>query len=279
METDGVEETFDDAMRVAVTAGGRFGEVAARLREQQAREAEAQSQQQARELRARFDAERSAATQQLRQVQQGDWWDRSGAQDVGKMYATAHAWREHEPEAQRAVDRMNYELRSRYRIDANDTGADPQRVADQLAKYEADRQAELATEQQQRHGREQAEAQRLMTDADRLDREADHAQAAAEFEPDPAERERADREAADYRERATDTRADGALEYDSAERRQATASRMEAKGVDRDAVAARMHADQSQGSPATMATAPTRAPKARKGNAAGNRNRQAKIER
>ena len=54
-ETDGIAEVFDDGMRLAITAAGRPAEQRIRERERQLREAQAESDQTARELQGRID--------------------------------------------------------------------------------------------------------------------------------------------------------------------------------------------------------------------------------
>ena len=133
-------------------------------------------------------------------------------------------------------------------------------------------QAELvavAAAEKERHraAAEHAEAQRLMQQADREDRLADQARSAAEHEPDPDERARAASEAAQRDALGDRAREDGRATYDSAERRDATASELRAKGIASDVVDTRMRADVSQARPATDAVAAKtagRSPKARK---------------
>lgn len=57
-ESDGIDEALEGMSRVALTVAGRLGEQLARAREQELRRAQAAEEQQARELQARFDAER-----------------------------------------------------------------------------------------------------------------------------------------------------------------------------------------------------------------------------
>lgn len=279
MESDGVEEVLDGMLRAAVTAGGRLGEQVARAREQMLRAAEASSQQEARELHGRFEAEKAGAVHQLSQIHQGGWWDRADPQMIGSTYAVAQAWREVEPEAQRATERIETELRDRYQIDAANTGADPQRVYEQLQRFEAERMAELAAAEQRKEAEERSEAERLLAEADRMDSGAQTAERAAEFEPDAAERDRAAAEASQLNERSQEVREDAGLSYDSAERREATAAELKQHGISDKAIEARMLADVSQAKPATSITAPRSAPKARKGRPGGTRSRQAHIER
>ncbi|WP_435736434.1 hypothetical protein V5D56_16850 [Cellulosimicrobium sp. PMB13] len=133
-------------------------------------------------------------------------------------------------------------------------------------------QAELvaipaAEKERHRAAAEHAEAQRLMQQADREDRLADQARSAAEHEPDPDERARAVAEAMQRDTLGGRAREDGRAAYDSAERRDATANVLRAKGIDGDVVATRMRADVSQARPATEAVAARpagRSPKARK---------------
>ncbi len=98
---------------------------------------------------------------------------------------------------------------------------------------------------------ENAEAARLLEQADREDSRAEQARAAAEYEPEAAERARAAAAEAEQRDAsATGSREDGGVLYDSAERRTTTAGNLEAKGIDHEVVATRMRADVSQALPA-----------------------------
>ncbi|MDQ3359699.1 MAG: hypothetical protein M3520_12955, partial [Actinomycetota bacterium] len=72
-ESDGVDEAVEGVLRVGLTAAGpRMAEIIARAREQAAREAQAASEHEARELAERLTAERSAARAQLAPVHRGD---------------------------------------------------------------------------------------------------------------------------------------------------------------------------------------------------------------
>ena len=81
-ESDGIEEAFEGQLRIAVTAAGRVGEALARAREEAARRAQAQSEQAARELSSRFEAEKRAARVELGSVHRSDWWDKATPQQI-----------------------------------------------------------------------------------------------------------------------------------------------------------------------------------------------------
>lgn len=279
MESDGVEESFEGLVRVAVTAGARFGESLARMREQMAREAEARSLQESRELQARFQAERQAAVSGLSNVQRPDWWDKASPDDIGRAFATAKAWEQHDPEAANAKNRVEDELRNRYGVDVNDVDADPTRVREQVARLEAERVESLAAEERSKEAQERADAERLMREGDQLDNAAEQSAAAAVFEPDPAERESASTEGETLRSSATETRDESGLAYDSAERRSTTAANLEGRGFDQRSVQARMSADVSQGKPVTEAVKKPKAAKARKGRANVGSGKQVTLDR
>ena len=84
-ESDGIDEALEGMSRVGLTVAGRIGEQLARAREQEMRRAQAAEEQQARELQARFDAERAAARAQLAPVMDNRWWDTANGRDIERQ--------------------------------------------------------------------------------------------------------------------------------------------------------------------------------------------------
>lgn len=253
--TDGIEEAFEGQLRVLVTAAGQVGERLARQREETQRNAQARSEQEARERASRIEVERLAARVELRDVGRADWWDRATPEQIARSYQVARAWSAEDPEAARAEERVRSEIRGRYGVDVDDAGADPERVR-QLVRLEldrAERDRAAGEEQAARAARESVEAQQLLAHANQQDAQAEAARAASEHEPDPQDREAAAVQAEQHGATADSAREDGRTLYDSAERREGTARELESKGVSREVVATRMRADVSQAKPATEA--------------------------
>ncbi len=174
-ESDGIEEAFEGQMRVLVTAAGRVGESFARGREEAKRRALERSQREARELESRLEAERRAAHAEFGNVYRNEWWDMATPRDIGNTYQNARAWANEDPEAVRAEARMRDELRSRYGIDVDNTRADPAAVREAVERAEQNRgQSDV---ERQRAAAEEAEAARLITEADRADNAAANARA------------------------------------------------------------------------------------------------------
>ncbi|MEC5152632.1 hypothetical protein [Cryobacterium sp. GrIS_2_6] len=263
-ETDGVGETFDDSLRVALTIASQFGERISRLREQTARQREADAVQEARELSTRFEAERGAARASLAPVEQAEWWNQASPQNIADVHETATAWRDFDDRARNAADRIKSEVQTRYGIDADAPGADADAVAAALAQAERDR-ADAASERS-KAGKELTASQMLLAQIDRHEREAQEWAAkdwnTGDFDgADIADASEFSRRDADWRQAgesldspAARTAADldrvgaaendqGAQQYDSSERRERFASSLESKGIAQATIAARILAD------------------------------------
>jgi colicin import membrane protein len=253
-ESDGIDEAIEEMSRVGLTVAGRLGEQLARAREQELRRAQAAEEQLARELQTRFDAERAAARAQLAPVMDSRWWDTASGRDVERVHETATAWKDHDPAARDAAEVIRDQVQRRYGLDLDNLGADEASVAEALAKAERDREQ---AEQERRTGREENDrAGQLLAEADREDRDRE-------------------RDVTEENQRPESLAEEADLKYDSAERRQDLAASLE-DVADREAVQARLSADQDQATPpsAAVAKAPGRNPKARKTRGA---NGQAKL--
>lgn len=115
-ESDGIEEAIEGQMRLLVTAAAQAGDRLARMREDALRRAQATSEREARELQSRLAAEQRAVRADLAGVQRTDWWEKASPERIAQAYESAVAWRDEEPEAARAEQRIVDELRTRHGI-------------------------------------------------------------------------------------------------------------------------------------------------------------------
>lgn len=277
-ESDGIEEAMEGQLRILVTAASQVGQMMTRLREEALRRAREHSIQEHRELQSRLDAERAAARAELSNVHQPDWWDRATPEQIGHSYQVARGWAGEDQEAARAEQRMRDELQSRYAIDVNNTGVDPSSVQ-QLVRLQlerAERDLANAAEERNRAAAEEAEAARLMADANQAEQAAENARAIAsepghDSEAFIADAELRERDASRYREDSQNT-------YDSSQRRDATAASLERQGISEQAIGARMRSDVSNAKPATEA-ARNGAAKKTSAKARPSRGRGAQVQR
>ena len=241
-ETDGVGEMFDDSLRIALTIASQFGERISRLREQMSRMREASAGQEYHELEVRFESERGAARASLMPVQQQEWWNTAGVDDIAQVHETAAVWRDHDETARETGETIRLEVRQRYGIDVDAPGADPAAVAAALRDAENDR-AEARADRHEREAQERAE-----WDWNSDERRVDGGKLAAETTSES-------RVASD----------DAGLDYDSSERRRQFAASLEGK-ADQRTIDARILADgeNAKHPREAVVTPPGRAAKPRK---------------
>jgi hypothetical protein len=115
-ESDGIPEVLEDALRLAVSAAARVAEARVRQREQQLRDAQAQSEHATRELRSRLNAERAAARAERAPTSREEWWDRAEPADIQRAWETARTWKDQDPDVAQAAQRIRSELQDRYAI-------------------------------------------------------------------------------------------------------------------------------------------------------------------
>jgi len=245
-DSDGIDEAIEQALRAALMGAARTGEQLSRLREASARRAEAASKQEAAEYGRRLQAQQAEARSVYSQVANPAWWDRAEHNDIVNAYETAHAWKDHDPQAEAAITTTREQVKQRYDVDLpNDPGAARAAMSDAEQFYNtADRQHDQSSA-------DRAEEAALLIDADAEDRLAE--QARHDGNPEAAQ---------DHQNRAQDNNRAAGNAYDSAERRDADAAEW-AKSGDAAAVQARRTADLSNARPATEATRPRRTPKNR----------------
>lgn len=242
-ESDGVEETMQGSVRMAVTVAARGAAEIAMMRAQRARQAQADGEHAAREFAQQREALWQDSRAELASVLEDRWWQEATPERIGQAYTTAQAW-EGRPEVEPYLARIREQVKERYGVDIDQ--ARDQSLEGQLGEPVGSTERERAEADKDR-----AEAARLMEDSDRADR----TQLA---DDDPSNAVEADH--------AQQTQADAELLYDSAERRDALADGLRELGVDAPVVEARVTADTHQATPAAAAIAarPNRAPKARR---------------
>jgi hypothetical protein len=272
-ESDGIADAFDGHIRVALSVATQMAERFARLREELARTAQVRTEQQTRELQARFDAERNAARASLAPVQQTEWWNHTDVDDIAAAYETAEAWRSVDDDIARTSDRMREELRSRYGIDVENLGADPAAVRDAMTRAEEWRATAAAVRSQSVE--DYAESATLLTAANQLDKQVEEQDRERERRANANEEPTEGLSREELTAEADVTRDDAAIAYDSAERRDAFATDMERAGVDPELQKVRLVADRDNAThpSVAVATKPGKQVKAR------NRTRAPGLER
>ncbi|MCB5294469.1 hypothetical protein [Arthrobacter sp. SO3] len=193
-ESDGMDDVLDGGLRQSLMIASRIAETLARRRQESQRQQEHQDAQTAHEARARLGAERSAAHAALAPVEKAQWWDKAQPQDIATAHAVAEGWKDHDPTALAASERIRREVLTRYGIDTHDVGTDAaylesgiQTAATEKARQdELDRSQEVTRKAAAEHGKAMqllaaARAEELRAQAATLAPEMERHQVPAEY--------------------------------------------------------------------------------------------------
>jgi hypothetical protein len=123
-DSDGMDDVVDGGLRQSLMIGSRIAETLARRRQESQRQEEHAATQAAHEANARLAAERSAARAALAPVDKEQWWDKAQPRDIATAYTAAESWKNHDPAALSASEKIRQEVFNRYGIDTRDVGTD-----------------------------------------------------------------------------------------------------------------------------------------------------------
>jgi hypothetical protein len=150
-ESDGMDDVLDGGLRQSLMIASRIAETLARRRQESQRQQEHQDAQAAHEAQARLTADRSAAHAALAPVEKDQWWDKAQPHDIATAHAVAEGWKDHDPAALAASEKIRQEVLTRYGIDTHDVGKDAAYLESgiQAITTEKARQDELARSQEE----------------------------------------------------------------------------------------------------------------------------------
>jgi hypothetical protein len=123
-ESDGMDDVVDGGLRQSLMIASRIAETLARRRQESLRQQEHHDAQAAHEAQARLAADRSAAHAVLAPVEKEQWWDKAQPSDIATAHAVAEGWKDHDPAALAASEKIRQEVLARYGIDTHDVGQD-----------------------------------------------------------------------------------------------------------------------------------------------------------
>jgi len=247
IDGDGVLDAAVGELRMQLYAANRAAQAVIRLREEHAEAAKRRELEKERELQRQLAAEQAIARAELAPVSSTSWWNQAEPADVARVYERAIAWRDVDPEARTAEERIRNELRERYNIEVQETAADP--IALRSAIEYANALRDDAADERLQADRDRQTAVAFMAEADGL-----------ELAAEGIERRESTRE-------LVDELADGAaLSWDSAERRDAHAAELERAGhLEAAAAWKQADLDQAKHPREAIARGAKKSPKARAG--------------
>lgn len=288
-----VEDEIERALRLGLATASQMADRYARARQDFARQAQDRSEQEARQLEARYRADGASATARLALVDRTEWWDRAAPAEIASMWQLAQQWQDEHPRAAVAAETIARQVRDRYGLDVHAAASDAKAIHAAVARLNG-RQADgegragnlddtatavaavLRAEQRDAASTQAADDPQQLTaapeghDADRaalLDLEAEqYDQQAADGGTGSLSPEELQALAADARAQAVQRRSEVAAavtsdapasssSWDSVERRDQTAASLVEAGLSAEAVAVAMRADVAHARPAKEAGA------------------------
>ncbi|MET3937188.1 hypothetical protein [Arthrobacter sp. OAP107] len=151
-ESDGMDDFLDNGIRQSLLIASRIAETLARRLQETQRQQEHHDAQTAHEAHARLAVERSEAHAAIAAVHKEQWWDNADPADIATAHAVAEGWKDHDPTALEASEKIRQEVLSRYGIDTRDVGPDTAYLESGIETITAEkaRQEELARSQEER---------------------------------------------------------------------------------------------------------------------------------
>lgn len=113
-ESDGISEAVDAEVRAAVMAAAQLAEQLARHAGARARETERDAASAAAQADQRLAAERDTARAEVAPAREQGWWDTADLDAAARVYATADAWRDLDPQLRRDADQIETRLEERF---------------------------------------------------------------------------------------------------------------------------------------------------------------------
>lgn len=168
---DGVTDEAEDKLRMGLMAAAQVARTASNTRRTLLEQATGRDLAEARQLQARLEADRATARAELAPVNEASWWDQTEVGDIARAYETAVTWRDDDEVARGAESRIRQELRERYNIEINETGADLATVREELGRAAA-RQSDPSVERDEAR-REQNYTTGLLAESEIFEQETD----------------------------------------------------------------------------------------------------------
>nr|WP_176705830.1 hypothetical protein [Arthrobacter sp.]AXV46419.1 hypothetical protein pA40H2_p64 [Arthrobacter sp.] len=167
MSEEHVEDVLEGMMRQSLAAGSQLAEQVARARQQYLRNVTQQTEQATIEAQRSLAADRAVMQSVLVPTARDAWWDKAQPEQIAQAHVLAEAWKDYDPAALEASEKITSEVKSRYGIDTSDMQGDSGYMKDYLAVQQ---RAEAAMKEAKEH----AEAMALVeaAQAEQINRHA-----------------------------------------------------------------------------------------------------------
>ncbi|GAA1891891.1 hypothetical protein GCM10009715_41800 [Paeniglutamicibacter psychrophenolicus] len=117
MSEEHVEDVVEGMLRQSLVAGSQLADQVVRARQQYMRNVEQRSEQAAVEAQRAFAADRAVMQSVIIPATRDDWWETARPEQITQAHLLAEAWKDHDPVALAAAEKISNEVQERYGID------------------------------------------------------------------------------------------------------------------------------------------------------------------
>lgn len=125
-ESDGIDDAVLGGFRQSLVLASQVAERLARARQESMRQRQDQVDRSQIEAQRQITAERTAMRATVAPTEHDRWWDQAKPDQVVEAYQAAEAWKDHDPQALAASERINQEVGRRYGVNTHDLNGDSQ---------------------------------------------------------------------------------------------------------------------------------------------------------
>lgn len=188
MSEEGIDDVIDRGLRQLLAGASQIAERVARLRQEMLHRQQQATDRAQQEYLRELAADRANMRAVLAPVNEAEWWNRASAEQVAGVYQAAEAWKEYDPAALEASERIRDEVRNRYGIDTADVRGDHAYLQDAVDTQQgtAARMDELRKHNEAMALIATAQAAELQREAHNLRSEMERLQVPEQYLADPA---------------------------------------------------------------------------------------------
>lgn len=148
MSEEHVEDVIEGMLRQSLAAGSQLAEQVARARQQYLRNVAQQSEQGAIESQRTLASDRAVMQSVIVPAMRDDWWETAQPEQITQAHVLSEAWKDYDPAALAASEKITSEVKTRYGIDTSDLQGDSAYLKDYIAMQQ---RAEVAMKEAKEH--------------------------------------------------------------------------------------------------------------------------------
>lgn len=148
-ESDGIDDAVSGGFRQSLMLASQIAERLARARQESMRQRQDQVDRSQIEAQRQIAAERTAMRATVAPTEHDRWWDQANPDQVVEAHQAAEAWKDHDPQALAASEKISEEVGRRYGINTHELNGDSQYIGSAVEAQQAEQARTQAVREHQ----------------------------------------------------------------------------------------------------------------------------------